>query len=310
MIKEVSFDITYNCPYQCLHCSNDLSCRSEKLYFEDFRRCIQYFLEVHDLKIVELGGGEPFCHPDFIRMIELIPKQIRKIIYTSGAIGLTGHNYLTLDEVKFLKALGVTQLNVSIYSHLADIHNLIMNSVQAYESVMLTLENLKKAELPICIHTVVTKLNIDCLTDTIVFLNKKFSITTFRLLRFVPQGLGRNNSSQLQLNEDQVSSLKMFFKQLKSRFPSLNISLAGHPTIDKCRPYNEITHQCAAGIEFVHVIPNSKIIPCPSFKWLKNDRKYALTLDNIHEIKNWMKIKRKDCWQKEIQLSQIRKVLS
>ena len=125
---------------------------------------------------------------------------------------------------------------------------------------------------------------------------------TSSVLRFVPQGTGYLNRKMLEVDNGLVD-LKDFSKNMTQQFSEIDISYAGYPAIIKCRPHKEIKDKCSAGIEFVHILPNSKIIPCPSFKWLKSDCRYSLSLQGINRLGLWRTTKRNDCWQKEVRSS-------
>lgn len=75
MLKEISIEIIRKCPNRCMHCSSfsTENC-SETIPFEVFKEIVEGAKKI-GLKTVCFSGGEPFLHPDIVKMIDFVHKQ-------------------------------------------------------------------------------------------------------------------------------------------------------------------------------------------------------------------------------------------
>ncbi|MBE6147315.1 MAG: radical SAM protein [Firmicutes bacterium] len=86
MVKDLCFEIIESCPNECKFCSSN-SCIDKRqiISFDDFKRVIDYFLKNGGIEELSLSGGEPFLHPELLKMVEYVKSlNIRTVIFTSG----------------------------------------------------------------------------------------------------------------------------------------------------------------------------------------------------------------------------------
>ena len=86
MVKDLCFEIIEACPNECKFCSSN-SCIDKKqiVSFDDFKRVIYHFESRGGIEELSLSGGEPFLHPDLLKMVEYAKSfGIRTVIFTSG----------------------------------------------------------------------------------------------------------------------------------------------------------------------------------------------------------------------------------
>ena len=86
MIKDLTFEIIWKCPNNCLFCSSCSSYDKEKrIDFKFFKKTIDYLCEQGGIEEISLSGGEPFLHPDLFKMVAYCKsKNIRTVLFTSG----------------------------------------------------------------------------------------------------------------------------------------------------------------------------------------------------------------------------------
>ena len=86
MVKDLCFEIIEKCLNNCMFCSSNSNCnKSQIISFEDFIRVIDYFMSTGGIEELSLSGGEPFLHPDIIKMVAYSKSLgIRTVIFTSG----------------------------------------------------------------------------------------------------------------------------------------------------------------------------------------------------------------------------------
>ena len=88
MVKDLCFEIIEKCLNNCKFCSSNSNCNKKQIIeFDDYKRVIDYFMVNGGIEELSLSGGEPFLHPDLIKMVEYAKKlNIRTVIFTSGVV--------------------------------------------------------------------------------------------------------------------------------------------------------------------------------------------------------------------------------
>lgn len=88
MVKDLCFEIIETCLNNCMFCSSNSNCNKTKIIkFGDFKRTIDYFMANGGIEELSLSGGEPFLHPELIKMVEYSKSLgIRTVIFTSGVV--------------------------------------------------------------------------------------------------------------------------------------------------------------------------------------------------------------------------------
>lgn len=92
MVKDLCFEIIETCLNNCMFCSSNSNCnKTQIIKFEDFKRTIDYFMTSGGIEELSLSGGEPFLHPDLVKMVEYSKSLgIRTVIFTSGVTNNIG----------------------------------------------------------------------------------------------------------------------------------------------------------------------------------------------------------------------------
>ena len=86
MVRDLCFEIIEKCLNNCMFCSSNSNCnKTQIIQYEDFKRTIDYFMSTGGIEELSLSGGEPFLHPDVIKMVRYSKKLgIKTVIFTSG----------------------------------------------------------------------------------------------------------------------------------------------------------------------------------------------------------------------------------
>lgn len=97
MVKDLCFEIIETCLNNCMFCSSNSNCnKTQIIKFGDFKRTIDYFMANGGIEELSLSGGEPFLHPELIKMVEYSKSLgIRTVIFTSG---VTNNKVLNMTE--------------------------------------------------------------------------------------------------------------------------------------------------------------------------------------------------------------------
>jgi MoaA/NifB/PqqE/SkfB family radical SAM enzyme len=106
----VAWQITNECNLACLHCIEE---SGPGKAFADELDETQIFavleeLMKHEVPYLSFSGGEPMLHPQFFRMVEYVCERGAQL-----KIETNGH-YLSVDNCRRMKALGVKAVQVSL----------------------------------------------------------------------------------------------------------------------------------------------------------------------------------------------------
>ena len=86
MLKDLCFEIIQTCPNKCIFCSSCSDIEKDKIIsFDQFKLTIDYLMNHGGVEEISLSGGEPFLHPDLLKMIIYCKSYgIRTVLFTSG----------------------------------------------------------------------------------------------------------------------------------------------------------------------------------------------------------------------------------
>ncbi len=306
MVKDLCFEIIEKCLNNCKFCSSNSNCnKTQIIKFEDFKRVIDYFMMNGGIEELSLSGGEPFLHPDLIKMVSYAKSYgIRTVIFTSGVIEgqeidpydkqiilselneaikeieqFEPENEYLKSKIKryyeqFIQKKKYCSIDRKLFNELKNIGlDKIVFDMQGYKSetdsyLMGRNEQARQASLKSLLDAHFEGLNID--------------------VHFVP--MKPNYKEILDLLElleiikvEQISLLN-FLPQGRGKFNAENLSLT---QVDKQEffeflekgkkifsgniriglPFQEVDiHQCNAGLEKLDIKFNGDVLPCPAFK--------------------------------------------
>ena len=311
MVKDLCFEIIEKCPNNCIFCSSN-SCIEKKniIKYEDFKRVIDYFLNNGGIEELSLSGGEPFLHPDLLRMVTYAKNNgIRTVIFTSG---VKNREKMSTEEIQFYEEKKKQDIK-EVLEHEPWNERLIKNIEQYYNNILnpSKFSEISKDDL--------IKLKESGL-DKIVFDYQGYEDETDHLL------MGRNESSRVAalnsifyasivgLNVDiHFIPMKPNYKEIKDILELIelvkikNISLLkfvpqgrGSKSKEKLQLNEEekieffellnrssavysgnvrrgiplqgdTTHKCNAGLEKLDIKFDGTVLPCPAFKELTQE---------------------------------------
>ena len=223
-MKELSLEITYGCPMNCIHCSsragakNDTYIPTHKI-IEMINRCQDHC----GTEEVSLSGGEPFEHPYFWYIMKHIKERgLKATVYSCGIEKTTIYkgNYIYktfgLDKMNKLREL-CDKLIISLHGSPA-IHNKIMDIGDgAFTYALQTIKSAIFYNIPVEIHFVPTKINYRDI-KFVFGLCFALGVSKMSILRYVPQGRGlenEKNGEQLNLTKEEFMELNRDMKDIK-----------------------------------------------------------------------------------------------
>ncbi|MBU4384394.1 MAG: radical SAM protein [Proteobacteria bacterium] len=295
-LKELCIEITNSCTMECRHCSTcSLRVGAGKPKFIPIlvlQSVISQFAKMGG-ETLEISGGEPLLHPNFFEIC-IFAKELGLDIslYTSGIIYNYNNNLcgITFEFAKKIKDTGVRKIIFNLEGAQAKTHERIMGVLGTHPIVLESIKNAKSAGLWVGIHFVPMKPNVNELPD-VVSLCRRLWVDELAILRFVPQGRGKENRKILELDYHQFQQLLREIIELRKIRSSMKIRAGCPMDFLSLLDSSEKPHNCKAGITTCSIAPNGDVVPCPGFKNTKqfiagNIYKYSLPQiwDNGFEI--------------------------
>lgn len=275
-LKEITIEITQQCPNRCVHCSS-LSSLSKTTCLST-----EKIIEVIDdavalgCQTINISGGEPFLHPGLKQIIDHVYKQGTKCyIYTSGVSSVDGKPTTVSEEI--LKSLKekVDKYIVNVEAIDEDTYNRVMGTkfggfgmMKQFVKNAVGLRNIVEA------HFVPMKLNYHQISD-VVRMCTELGISRVSFLRFVAQGRGLENESELMLNNNEMKTAMKLMLQCAAD-NKVNIRM-GIPFSDCYQHVN-----CLTGTAKLNVRYDGNVYPCEAFKNDQLKRFMTLSVDNVN----------------------------
>ena len=233
MIKDLCFEIIQRCPNNCIFCSSKSNFQKDNIIdFATIKRTIDFFVANGGIKEISFSGGEPLLHPKILEIIKFChDKGIYTTLYTSGVVvngasELSNNRHfhkileqynsrqfseITLGLFSKLKDAGLDKVVFDMQAAEVDEYNMLMGTKNNFPSLLRSMLNVSKCELETSIHFVPNKLNVRQFKD-IFELAEIAGIDEVRVLKFVPQGRGRDNKGILQLTSEELLEFLIFQK--------------------------------------------------------------------------------------------------
>jgi mycofactocin radical SAM maturase len=175
----LTWEITLKCNLRCAHCLSDsgITATDELSQLE----CLKLVDELTALKVfqVNIGGGEPFLHNDFLDLV------------------------IDNDLAKRLAKLKMLYLQVSLDGATEEVNDHIRGK-GTYKKILRAIDCLAKNDVAFSINTVLTKLNYPQL-DTLRVLAREYG-AQLRVTRFRPAGRGKDSRDNLAPHKDQLEA--------------------------------------------------------------------------------------------------------
>ncbi len=275
-IKDLCFEILQKCTNNCLFCSSESCMESNKFIdLKTFKSTIEYLLKQGSIKEISLSGGEPMLHRDIFKMVSFChEKGIKTTLYTSGILinsqKLTSENEhirkilnqqngfrdISVEEFSKLENAGLDKVVFDVQAGEVDEYNDLMGTKNNMSYLLKSLLHSSYFKFERSVHFIPNKKNIGQFKD-VLELAELAGIDELRVLKFVPQGRGRQNRKELQLSNVELEAFVLSASKLESKITKIKI---GIPLL------SENKHVCTAGFDKLVIRYDGQILPCPAFK--------------------------------------------
>ncbi len=250
--KYCIIEISSNCLLNCSHCYLGKKQNS----FVNTVRIIELIKELSILGIdsIQLTGGEPFLHPDFEKIINiLIEKNIKTIITTSGYIPETYEKRLLL--LQKLKNSSFIQVSID---GLEDTHNRIRGKNDSYQKTVNFIDRMIANNLEVQIATVVQRKNFSEMESLV----KKFKLMGVRGIRFtglMEAGFGKKEEI---IDNGKITEVA---KELGKKYADASFSIiSSEESINVLE--NRKTPNCGCGSELFTIDTELNLYNCVMYR--------------------------------------------
>ncbi len=263
MLKEISIEVIRKCPNRCMHCSSfsTENC-SEIIPFEIFKEVVTGAKKV-GLETICFSGGEPFLHPDIVKMIEYVYAQgLNSYIYSSG-IYMNNMNirepipYWILDRI----ANKVTKIIYNIEAIEENTYNTIMGTQGCFEFLEKSIYRAVQLGIIVEGHFVPNKINREQIEHMLLYC-AHVGVSKVSFLRLVIHGRAYENRDKLLLSDDELQKVEQTL--IKIRNENVYDIRIGVPLLGETTEYH-----CEAANGKLNIRYDGMVFPCEVFK---NDR--------------------------------------
>ena len=260
MLKEISIEIIRKCPNRCIHCSSfsTENC-SEVIPFELFKKVVVEAKKI-GLKTVCFSGGEPFLHPDIVKMVEFVHNQeINSYIYSSG-IYMDNSNIRgpIPHEILVQIANKVTKIIYNIEAAEENAYDMIMGTHGCFGFLRESIRRSVDIGIIVEGHFVPNRINKDQIEQTLKYCTD-LGISKVSFLRLVSHGRAYENRDKLLLTNSDLLKVEKSLIGIKNR-NTYNIRI-GVPLLGETEEY-----YCEAANGKLNIRYDGKVFPCEVFK--------------------------------------------
>ena len=300
---EIQLEVTSNCKLRCVHCSSEPIIKSGfstiNYPIKHIHGFINQLVSETDQGSIYFTGGEPLLCKDLLKILEDIKKNNLKVklgLFSSGVTFNKENKIIPLncEYVEKLRAAGLTNVNLSVYSHISSHHDRIVGETGAFDAMLQTATELKKHSIDVYFNVVINRLNCNSLFE-IIALAKQTNAKGVRFLKLVRHGRAIDNWNMIGLSYEEQEIAILSLLELDD-YREHYITVAGFPHLAPCRP-NEAAVGCQAGKCFFYVDLFGNIYPCGC---TKNNEKHLIgTLsqsDTVTELLGNFKDVRYNCY--------------
>jgi radical SAM protein with 4Fe4S-binding SPASM domain len=282
----IYWSITGKCNYNCKHCF--MATDNQKLKTEfTFKECVKFLDSCEKCGIFNavITGGEPFVHPDFLRILHECQKRciMVKEILTNGSL-------ITEEILDEIRKIGINPLFKVSFDGIGT-HDWIRNQNGAEKVAIDAIKLLKRKNFRVCVQLSLHKSNLESLYPTAKLLDK-IGIERFRIIRTCesPRWEKFAENQSLSVSEYYDAGLKFAKKYVENKHlmtSEIWKFLTIYPKFKKykCIPIlNNGSHYkslpiCSEMRFCINVLSSGEVVPCNRLAGYFN--KFGMKFGNV-----------------------------
>ncbi len=245
----VHMDVTYRCNERCVHCYLDHDDHGEMTTAE-IKDVLDQLAEA-GVFFITFSGGEVFMRRDFFEIVEYARRLMFNVKIKTNAVMI--HE----KEARRIRDLGIDTIQISVYSHRAEVHDAITKLPHSFERTVKAIRFLKEQGLRVTIANVLMTANS----------------SDYSGVQELAAELGVHYTldptiTPMMDGDTSVLSLRIPGEELKEVFR--NSALVGNQE-EFCAPPKPPSEEdlegysCSAGHSFCYISPYGDVFPCVQF---------------------------------------------
>ncbi len=273
----VHLDVTYRCNERCVHCYLDHEDHGEMTTAE-IKGILDQLAEA-GVFFLTLSGGEVFLRRDFFELVEYARRLLFNVKIKSNGVMIRER------EAQRLRALGIDTVQISVYSHRAEVHDAITKLPGSFARSMKTIRFLHEQGVKVTMANVLMTAN----------LGDQYELQKLAAEMGVHYTVDPTVTPKID-GDDSILSLRIPSEALREvlRNPALVSDVE-----EFCAPPQPVSdrdlegYSCSAGHSACYISPYGDVFPCVQF---------PLPSGNLREQKFV------DIWNHSPQLNEVRSI--
>lgn len=243
----INWNYTYRCNFQCHHCYSRADSYPDELSTEQYLGIVDQLVEAQVFQVA-LGGGEVLLRGDCTTILSRLSSAgVQTMLTTNGWF---------VDDVwaKRLRDAGLGELNVSLDSPDAAVHDAFRDRQGSYDRVLRCLEATRDVGYDVLLSVVLTRINVHDL-ERLVEIAARYGVRGVHFKRFRPSGNGLRNRERYELSDAEGAEIGATVARLRQAGgPRVNLSFG-----PEAGPTDA---GCGCGISALALRPNGDVAPC------------------------------------------------
>jgi radical SAM protein with 4Fe4S-binding SPASM domain len=249
--------LTYRCNNDCSHCYNARPRSFPEISTQQWKEILDRLWD-QGIPHIVFTGGEPTLRVD-------LPELIAHAEHNGQITGVNTNGRRLADRpyVQELVQAGLDHVQITLESHDAQIHNLMVKSAHAWEQTVAGLRNVLESPLYVMTNTTMLRQNSQCLERTLEFL-AELGVPTVGLNALIYAGKGLEIDSGIP--EAELPPLLNLARTVTSAHQQ---RLVWYTPTQYCN-FDPVQMElgvkgCTAALYNMCIEPNGDVIPCQSF---------------------------------------------
>lgn len=278
LISTLQLELSSRCNERCIHCyiPNGKKNHGIDMPFEKFKKLVDEFASMGGINIT-LSGGEALLHKDIVKMLYYCREKDLKISLLSNLITLTE------EQIKTMKEINVSLVQVSLYSMDPVIHDYITTIQGSFIKTKEAIEKLIAADVPVQISCPLMKANKDGYKEVLDYARSlKIKAQTDYIMMAQADLDTSNLANRLSIEETEkvISDIIENDLDYKEGWEKVR-PIKGEIEFDRERYKNQPV--CGVGYDNCCITANGDVYPCAGWQGYILGNAYKNSLKEIWE---------------------------
>jgi radical SAM protein with 4Fe4S-binding SPASM domain len=251
--------VTFRCTNDCVHCYAGGPHKTKELTVQQWRQVIDKLSQI-GVFIVTFTGGEPTMRDELPGL--LLYAQNKGMV--TGLI-TNGRKLKDKTYVKKLEKSGLDFVQVTLESHLPEIHDLITASEGSWKETVAGIKNAVASQIYVTTNTTLNMHNAPDFLRTIDYI-KELGVAAFGCNSLIYSGKANAVSQEFALS---IEALHELLPKIRDKAQQVNLKFLWYTPTQYCRldpvQLGLGVKSCTAAMINMCVAPNGDVYPCQSY---------------------------------------------